>query len=174
MTADPPHASGLQTPEFSNPGGDLGRTADFALALPSLAHADGTVYVITDSATFSAGIYTSFYPKAADAARTIIVGEHVGDRPRFWAETGSPFRLPDSGYGIGYALQMHDLADGCHEPDICHLSRGSFKPHWNIAVGSLEPDWPVPTRFADFAAGRDRPLERILEQEREHRAEIGD
>ena len=34
---------------------------------------------------------------------------------------------------------------------------------WNIAVGSFEPDWPVPMKFADFKAGRDPVLERVLE-----------
>ena len=100
------------------------------------------------------------------------MGELVGDESRFWSETGSPFQLPDSGYGIGYALRMHDVGEGCHDKDTCHMTRG-FNPRWNIAVGSLEPDWPVPTRFADFKAGRDRPLERILEAAVEHRAELG-
>ena len=144
------------------PGGDLGLAADFALALPSLAKPDGRVYVITGSATFSAGIYTSFYPESADAERTIIVGELVGDRARIWSETGAPFRLPDSGYQLGYALKMHDPGAGCHDRDKCHLARGSFPARWNIAVGSFEPEWPVPTSFADFEAGRDRPMERIL------------
>ncbi len=147
-----------------NPGGDLTRTAEFALDLPSLAASEGKVYVITDSATFSAGIYTSFYPKAADPERSVIVGEHVGDAPRFWAETGTPFRLPDSGYPIGYALQLHDIAEGCRT-DVCHMAR--HRSRWNLAVGSLEPDWPVPMSYADFKAARDPALERILETEAE-------
>jgi hypothetical protein len=37
--------------------------------------------------------------------------------------------------------------------------------HWNLAVETLEPDWPVPTTFADYASGRDPALERVLAHE---------
>ena len=144
-----------------NSGGDLTLTAEFALALPTMASPEGKVYTLTENATFSAGIYTAFFPKAADAQRTIIVGEHVGDRTRFWAETGPSFILRDTGYDIGYSLQMHDLANGCHDPQKCHMTL--WPEEWNIAVGSFEPDWPVPMKFADFKAGRDPVLERVLE-----------
>jgi hypothetical protein len=117
--------------------------------------------VITDGATFSAGIYTSFYPKSADAERTVVVGETVGDHARFWAETGPALTLPDTGYRIAYSLRMHDVAEGCADRKICHMTRG-FDPRWNLAVGSIGPDWPVETRFADFVARRDPALERIL------------
>ena len=150
----------------NNPGGDLTRTADFALELPSLASPEGMVYVLTGSGTFSAAIYTSFYPKAADPERTIIVGEHVGDWTRFWAETGPSFVLRDAGYRIGYSLQIHDLAVGCTDPVTCCMAR--FPDAWNIAVGSFEPDWPVSTTFVDYEAGRDQVLERVLEDVREH------
>jgi hypothetical protein len=168
LERDRPHSIILDNRH--NPGGDLGLAADFALALPSLAKPDGRVYVITGNATFSAGIYTSFFPEAADAERTVIVGEHVGDRARIWSESGPPFRLPDSGYYIGYALKMHDPGAGCHDREVCHLARGSFPARWNIAVGSLEPEWPVPASFVDFEAGRDRALERILAAAAERRA----
>ena len=161
LESDRPHSIILDNRQ--NPGGNLGLTADFALALPSLAKPEGRVYVITSRATFSAGIYTSFFPEAADPERTVIVGEHVGDRPRFWAETDgrAPFRLPDSGYHIGVSLRMHDPGAGCHDRDKCHLLQG-FPTRWSIAVGSFDPEWPVPASFADFAAGRDRAMERIL------------
>ena len=56
---------------------------------------------------------------------------------------------------------MHDPGAGCHDRDKCHLLRG-FPTRWSIAVGSFDPEWPVPASFADFAAGRDRAMERIL------------
>ena len=160
LKSDRPHSIILDNRQ--NPGGDLTRTADFALELPSLASPEGKVYVLTSNGTFSAAIYTSFFPKAADSKRTIVVGEHVGDRPQFWAETGPEFVLRDSGYHIGYSLQMHDLANGCKEPKKCHMAQ--FSPKWNIAVGSLEPDWKVPTTFADYEAGLDKVLKRVLEE----------
>jgi hypothetical protein len=120
------------------------------------------VYVLTGPGTFSAGIYTSFLPKAVDPERTVIVGEHVGDRPRFWAEGGPPFTLRDSKYSIGYSLQLHDLANGCRDPQICHMAQ--WPESWNVAVGTFEPDWPVSSTFADFASGRDPVMERVLSQ----------
>jgi hypothetical protein len=142
-----------------NPGGDLTRTADFMLDLPAMLPPGGKVYVITGKATFSAAIYSSFFPKSAAPERTIIVGQRVGDRTRFWAETGKPLVLPDSGYRINYSLQMHDIGAGCSDRKICHLARSK---RWNIAVGELEPDELVATTFADFMARRDPPLERAL------------
>ena len=144
-----------------NGGGDLTRSADFALALPDLVRDGGRVYVLTDHATFSAGIYTSFFPKYSNPERTVILGEHVGDFTRFWAESRGGASLPDSGIRIGSSRQMHDIGDGCHDASICHLVRS---PRWNISVGSLEPDIVVGTTFADFAAGLDPVLERALRE----------
>jgi len=145
----------------ANPGGDLTTTADFALELPSYVEG-GRVYVLTGNGTFSAGIYTSFFPKASDPENTRVVGELVGDRAEFWAEASDAFLLPDSGIFVGYALQRHDLIHGCTAPD-CHMAR--HPPHWNLAVETLAPDWPVAMTFADFAAGRDPVLERVLAEE---------
>jgi hypothetical protein len=142
-----------------NGGGDLTRTADLALKLPGLVPESGRVYVLTSNATFSAGIYTSFYPKAADPVRTIVVGEHVGDRSRFFAESEGAFVLPASGWRISQSLELHDLGDGCPDRDRCHLGgRGKL----DIAVGSLAPDLEVAWTFEDFMAGRDPVLEYAL------------
>ena len=146
-----------------NGGGDLTTTADFALELPSFVQPGGRVYVLTGNGTFSAGIYTSFYPKASDPEHTLVVGELVGDRSEFWAEIGDPFQLPECGLGIGYALQRHDVVHGCTVSPECHMAQ--YAAEWNLVVDTLEPDWPVPMTFADFAAGRDPVLERVLQAE---------
>lgn len=146
-----------------NGGGDLTRTAGLALDLPTLVPPEGRVFVLTSRGTFSAGIYTSFFPKAADPERTVIVGEHVGDRERFWAESRGPFVLPRSRYRIGHAYQMHDVGRGCPVPERCYLAgRGRL----DIAVGSLEPDVEVPWTYADYISGRDTALEFALEAAR--------
>ena len=145
-----------------NPGGDLTRTADFARELPSLVPSDGKVYVLTSNATFSAGIYTSFYPKATDSQRTVVVGEHVGDRTRFWAESRGPVRLPNTGWTIGQSLQTHDLGTSCTTPD-CHFgSRG--RARFDIAVGALEPDVEIGMTFDQYRAGVDPVLGWVTEQ----------
>jgi hypothetical protein len=147
----------------SNGGGDLNRAAELALELPSLVAGDGGVYVLVSNATFSAGIYTSYFPESVDAERTFIMGEHVGDRERFWAESRGPVILPDSGFRIGQSLQMHDVAEGCETPGVCHLAgRGPL----NIAIGSLEPEVHIPTTFADFRSGRDPVLAEALRRAR--------
>jgi len=158
LERDHPHSIILDCRQ--NPGGDLTLSAEAALELPKLASPEGKVYVLTGPGTFSAGIYTSFFPKFADAQRTVVVGEHVGDRAQFWAETGPTFRLRDSRYDVGYSLQRHDLANGCSVPEVCHMAQ--WPASWNIAVGSLEPDWRVTATFADYRTGRDPVLERVL------------
>jgi hypothetical protein len=146
-----------------NGGGDLNRAADLALELPSLVAGTGGVYVLVSNATFSAGIYTSYFPQSVDPDRTLVMGEHVGDRERFWAESRGPTTLPDSGIRIGQSLQMHDVAVGCDTPRVCHLAgRGRI----NIAIGSLEPELRIPTTFADFRSGRDPVLEEALRRAR--------
>ena len=155
------HPRSIVLDNRANGGGDLTTTAEFALELPSWVQG-GRVYVLTGNATFSAGIYTSFFPKASDPENTLVVGELVGDRPEFWAEASDAFLLPESGYALGYALERHDLLRGCTAPG-CHMAR--HPAHWNLVVDTLEPDWPVAYAFADFAAGRDPVLERVLEAE---------
>ena len=143
-----------------NGGGDLTRTADFGLTLPSLVPDNGKVLVLTGNGTFSAGIYNAFYPKAADPGKTVIIGQMVGDRTRFWAERGlRAYRLPQSGYVLNYSLQLHDIGAGCPDKEICHLAN---RTRWNVAVGSLAPDVSVETTLADFMAGRDPVLEAAL------------
>lgn len=159
LNRNPPRAIILDNRH--NGGGDLTRSADFALGLPELVRDGGRIYVLTDHATFSAGIYTSFFPKFADPQRTVIIGEHVGDFTRFWAESRGGVTLSGSGISIGSAEQMHDIGNGCHDPAICHMTRF---PQWNMGVGSLDPDIPVATTFADFEAGVDPVLEKALSE----------
>ncbi|NKB90433.1 MAG: hypothetical protein GKS06_19680 [Acidobacteria bacterium] len=144
-----------------NGGGDLTRAAAFALALPDLVAPGGKVYVLTDHATFSAGIYSSFFPESAAPDRTLIVGALVGDFTRFWAESNQRFQLPGTDISIGSALQLHDIGVGCPDSSVCHMTR--YPAAWNIAIGSLEPEIPIGTTFADFSAGRDPVLAWALE-----------
>ncbi len=144
-----------------NGGGDLTRTADLARELHKHLPSEGRVFVLTTGATFSAGIYTAFLPKWGEAERTLVVGTLVGDRERFWAETGPPLVLPESGWPIFYSLEVHDLARGCHNPELCHLMRLG-KKRWNLAVGSFEPEVKVPELSADLLVGRDAAVEWVL------------
>ncbi|TPV93943.1 MAG: hypothetical protein B7733_17885 [Myxococcales bacterium FL481] len=142
-----------------NPGGNLNTTARVARKLHRWLPSDGRVFSLTSHATFSAGIYTAFFPEAADAARTTVVGTRVGDYDRFWAESGPAIVLPETGWRVGYALERHNLADGCDDRSECHIRR-----RWNIAVGSLDPEVRVPQRAEDVLGGHDAVVEWVLRE----------
>lgn len=141
-----------------NDGGNLGNTADWALALHEALPPEGMVFSLTSNATFSAGIYTALFPEAAEPDRTLVVGTLVGDRPRFFAEGGSDFRLPVSGHGIRYSDLAHDLTARCASP-LCLFAND---PRLDIVVRTLEPDVSGGFTFEEFAAGRDPDVERVL------------
>ena len=141
-----------------NGGGNLRLTARFALSLPELIPDEGRILVLTGPGTFSAGIYTSFYPAAADPDRTIVIGTRVGDRDEFWAESRGPLTTESTEWWMGYSLQKHNPVDGCDDRS-CHL-RGDGD--MNLAVGSLDPEIVVPFGFHDYLIGRDKAVERAL------------
>lgn len=141
-----------------NWGGDMHYTLDFMTTIHALLPEDGLVFVITGKGTFSAGIYTAFFAKAANPKRTIVVGEHSGDRERFYAENGEPIRLPNSKYFGSTSRQLHSIEAGCYE-DNCHIPANDPR---NIAIGSIEPDMKVDESFADFMKGEDSVINAIL------------
>ncbi len=85
----------------------------------------------------------------------------------FWGDpvTSGMMRLPNLGVGIGYSLRLHDLGEGCHDIDICHVMR--FDDRWNIRMGSLDPDVEVGFTFDDFASGRDPVMNYVMRLVRE-------
>ncbi|MEE2690698.1 MAG: hypothetical protein VX640_04055 [Pseudomonadota bacterium] len=139
-----------------NGGGDLNNTRDLMQALPGLVAEGGKVWTIVSGKTFSAGISSVGYLKQAGGDRVVIVGEPVGDRLEFWAE-GRFIELPESGAQILFATERHNYMTGCQEDD-CH---GSIKRH-PIRVSTLDPDYPVTLTYADFAAGRDPAMEKVM------------
>lgn len=147
-----------------NHGGNLARTGAFALDLPAMVPENGTVYVLTSNQTFSAGIYTSFFPKSADPAKTLVVGTRVGDRERFWAEGGS-VSLTNSRIRISFSRQLHDLGEGCHDVGVCHMM--NYRDRWNLRVGSLDPDVEIGFTFDDFVSGRDPVMNYVMHLVRE-------
>jgi hypothetical protein len=137
-------------------GGDYTATLDFFSALPDLLSDPGTIYLLTGNATFSAGLLVAAYVKHVGGERTVIVGEPVGDRGRFWAES-IHYRLPNCGLRMNYSLYLHDASGGCDDPSVCFPHPTSAE----VAVGALAPDVLVPLDFAAYAAGRDPVLERV-------------
>ena len=139
-----------------NGGGDYTKTASFMTDLPKMIAKDGRIFVITDAATFSAGITSVGFVKQASPLQTIIVGEPIGDRLVFY---GEPRRLmlPNSRIGMNYATGLHDYLHGCRWFGPCYWVNWIYP----VSVATLDPDLSAPVSFAAVAAGRDPAIEAI-------------
>lgn len=154
-----------------NVGGNFLQTRDFMLAWPDRLPASGRFFVLTGPSTFSAGIASTAYLKQAGGGRVIIVGEPVGDRLTFFAESNRPVRLKNANLVLMAAPQRDDFHTGCRGYDDCLVvlaqpgSRHATPPEKlpelepygrrPLEVASLTPDVSAPWTFADYAGGRD-------------------
>jgi hypothetical protein len=129
--------------------------------LPGLVANAGPVYILTGPATFSAGIHSVAFVKSTGGDQVLILGERVGDRERIYGETNN-FELPNSKLGMTFNTGLHDVANGCPPFPECYY-RNYF---YDVAVGSLDPDMPVPTRFGDYMAGIDPVLDTAVALQR--------
>lgn len=139
-----------------NPGGNMMNTLDFARALPRIIAPNGRIFVLTNNQTFSAAIVTTAWLKSFGGDRTVIVGERLGDRERFWAESDM-LVLPYSQIPVFATQGYHDWGKGCTIVPDCW-----FNIAHDVAVGSLDPDVKVAARFDDYLRGRDTILETAL------------
>lgn len=139
-----------------NGGGDLTQARDFAQSLPTLVN--GTVFVLTSPATFSAAISVAGYLKQAAPQRVRIVGEAVGDRLEFFAE-GRPVTLAHSGLVLLPATERHDYRDGCRAHTDCH----AWVVRHPIAVASLDPDIAAPWTLQAYRRGEDPAMEAVAD-----------
>ncbi len=141
-----------------NEGGDELKTMDFTARLPGLLTADGGLWIVTGNATFSAAIIAAARAKVFVGARAHIVGERVGDRNPFWTGGGAPLVLRNSGIAIAHGYFKQDWESGCRAVDVCSPLQFAF----GVAAGDLSPEVEVGWSFADYAAGRDTVLERVV------------
>jgi hypothetical protein len=134
-------------------GGNYANTWHFAHVLPKIVAADGPIYVLTDSQTFSAAITTTAFLKNAGGDRVKIIGEPVGDRLVFYSE-GQMACLPTSKICVSYQLGKHDYVHPC-------MQRDCWWENWfyPVRVKSLQPDVVIPRRFADWNKGYDAAYE---------------
>ena len=145
-----------------NTGGVFETTGPAMKELPTLLPPDGRIYVITNGTTFSAAITSVNVLKQVGGDSTVIVGEPVGDRQRFWAE-GAELCLPNSRICIAYARGLHDYARGCDGESGCYETvEPTAVP---LRVTSINPNIPVPSTFADYTNRRDAALDAILSEE---------
>lgn len=139
-------------------GGNYMKTLRFTRQLPKRVAADGKLVILTNNATFSAGIVTMARAKYFGGSRTTVMGERVGDREQFWAESAAPLVLPNSGIRVFYATGYHDWASGCGEFSRC------FWPNvlLDVPAGSLTPDVKMAWKFSDYVAKRDTVFDAAL------------
>jgi hypothetical protein len=140
-----------------NGGGNFLNIVGFAKELTGLVGEDGHVWVITGRTTNSAAIVFTALLKAYGKGRTRIVGEEASDALTFWSEGGS-VEAPASKLPLRYTDGYHDWANGCRDLARCYWP----VVFHGVAVGTISPDVPVETTFAEYAAGKDPALDRIL------------
>jgi hypothetical protein len=141
-----------------NHGGFEMKTMDFTRSLPRLLVPDGSLWILTGNTTFSAAIITVARAKYFLGPRAHIVGEAMGDHNPFWTDGGPPLVLRHSGIAIAHAYFKQDWANGCHDPVNCNPLQFLY----GVAAGDLSPEVTIGWLFADYAAGRDTVLERVL------------
>jgi hypothetical protein len=140
-----------------NTGGDLtqGHPVFKALTSSSVAKQKGRVYVIQGPSTFSAGITHAAWMKKETPA--VFVGTSPGDALDSWSEGGN-VDLPNS------KLRMH-FADRAHLYSRRPVDVPKELVYIDWDVGPLTPDLPADLSFADYRAGRDPVMGRILGKE---------
>ena len=141
-------------------GGNYLKAFSFAKHIPGYLKNDGKLYVLTDNHTFSAAIVTLAWLRHYGGSRTVIIGEHAGDREEFWAE-GSHFVLPNSKLWMAFRTGHHDWEHGCYNWSRC------FWPNvfYSVPAGKLGPDVTLAWKFSDYAAGRDTLLDYVQQAE---------
>ncbi|MFK7828310.1 MAG: hypothetical protein AB8B57_00900 [Congregibacter sp.] len=141
-------------------GGDYTKSMAFAKAAPKAVKADGDIYIITGPNTFSAAIVTVAMLRYYAGDRGVIIGEQMGDREQFWAERGTNFQLPNSGYYINYATGYHDWEKGCKGEPYCF----TLNEMHEVPAGSLAPEVEILQDLASFRRGEDVVMDWIDQQ----------
>lgn len=136
-----------------NTGGNLGTGEGFFRRLTE--HRDltgsGRLLVLTDQATFSAGLFHAAQLRAAGGT---LIGRAPGDRMDFWAEGGNVV-LPHSGYTLHFSNGYHSYS-GNPDPGVEKLFR-------SLSVPSLVPDIRVLATSAQYFGGEDPLLDAALQ-----------
>lgn len=119
---------------------------------------DGRVFILTSLETFSGGIAEAAYFKHFGSGRSLVLGEPVGDHLVFWANGGTPMVLPNSRIPINVWVAKEDWENGCDDWWLCLWPTMLT----DVGVGTLAPDVLVALSFADYRAGRDPVVERVV------------
>lgn len=142
-----------------NRGGDYLTVADFSKRLPAVLPPDGKLFILTSGNTFSAAISTLSRLRYFGGAKSMQLGEPVGDRGQMWAE-GDAATLPNSKIIVSFATKFHDWEKGCALNQIldCFLPNYIF----GAAPGSLAPHIAITPAFTNYAAGKDTVMDEVM------------
>ncbi|WP_299439971.1 hypothetical protein [uncultured Aquimarina sp.] len=140
-------------------GGNYGFVTDLATKPPKIINEDKKIYLITSNKTYSAGIVTAARIKHYAKDKIVIVGEEVGDRLKFWAES-VPCTLPNSGITIYNSQEEHDWKDN---------RRNIFRTHFpnffhGVAAKNLKIDKEIKLSFKDYMDNKDPIVAWIINQ----------
>ncbi len=143
-----------------NPGGDYTKVLAFAKSAPDIIRDDGRLYIIVGPQTFSAALVWTALLKHYGSDKSVIVGQPMGDRERFWAERGMRLILPNSKFLVNYATGYHDWEKGCEGHAYCYSQNLLHQ----VPAGSLTPSILIEPTYESYASGRDDVLEWIHSQ----------
>lgn len=117
--------------------------------------APGKIYVIVGPNTFSAGMGNAAVLKSLGRSKTVIVGDDVGDRLRFWSEHDFVC-LPYSKLCAVANTGLWDIEKGCAGESGCYPLNTP-----ETIAGSLEPEIRAPTTVAAYLAKHDPAMDAI-------------
>lgn len=138
-------------------GGNFMTPTKLATDPPEIIDENKKIYLITSNKTFSAGLVTAARVKHFAKDKVVIVGEHVGDNLKFWAE-GDYYTLPYSQIQIQDSKYEHDWAD-----DTFTLGRTFWvNAFYGVPANNLNVDKNISMSFNDYATHKDPILEWIL------------
>lgn len=138
-------------------GGNYNFATKLATKPPKIINDHKKIYLIISNKTYSAGIVTAARVKYFAKDKIIVVGEEVGDRLKFWAESKA-YVLPNSRTRIYSSRKEHDWKDNKRG-----LSRTHFPNFiYGVAAKNLKLDKEIKFSFADYQANKGPVLEWIL------------
>lgn len=141
-------------------GGNYNYATKLATGPPKIINENKKIYLITSHKTYSAGIVTAARIKHFAKDKIVVVGEEVGDRLKFWAES-KRCKLPNSGIRIYSSRKEHDWKDNKRG-----LSRTHFPNFiYGVAAKNLKVDKEIALSFKGYQGDKDPILEWIMSQQ---------
>lgn len=138
-------------------GGNYGLSTKLAKRLPKAIDNGKKIFLITSNKTFSAGIVTAARVKYFGKDRIVVVGEKVGDKLKFWAES-KVVKLPNSGISIFNPQKEHDWIDNKLSLSKTHLANFIY----GVPAKDLNLDKEIKMSFLDYMNQKDPVMEWII------------